>query len=66
MLDFVEIDAWATLMKEYVLMKLKNDYRNVRIKVREAIKNQCIVPQCQKFGIDVKEFMEWLDEKSFW
>jgi hypothetical protein len=33
-LDFVEVDTWATLMKEYMVMKLKDEYRDVESKIK--------------------------------
>ena len=36
-LDFVEVDTWATLMKEYMVMKLKDEYRDLDSKIKQAI-----------------------------
>lgn len=53
-------------MKEYMIMKLNDDFENITNRIKSAILSQCVKPQCSKFKVDLKMFQDWIDEKGFW
>jgi hypothetical protein len=37
-LDFIEVDAWATFMKQFMVMKLRDEFIDVDFKLKRLIK----------------------------